>query len=87
MLKYTDLRRGINIGGSSWLCTKERLWRLHPSIYSIAETAKVNNLESYDYFVYFLEEVPKHMKQKDRPFLEDLLLWSKKLSEGIRKQQ
>ena len=56
-------------------------------IYSIAETAKANNLKPYDYFVYLLEEIPKHMAQKDRTFLENLLPWSKKLPEGIRKQQ
>ena len=56
-------------------------------IYSIAETAKANNLKPYDYFVYLLEEIPKHMEQKDRTFLENLLPWSKKLLEGIRKQQ
>lgn len=56
-------------------------------IYSIAETAKANNLKPYDYFVYLLEEIPKHKEQKDRTFLENLLPWSKKLPEGIRKQQ
>ena len=56
-------------------------------IYSIAETAKANNLKPYDYFVYLLEEIPKHMEQKDRTFLENLLPWSKKLPERIRKQQ
>ena len=56
-------------------------------IYSIAETAKANNLKPYDYFVYLPEEISKHMEQKDRTFLEDLLPWSKKLPEGIRKQQ
>ena len=57
------------------------------SIYSIAETTKANNLKPYDYFVYLLKEIPKHMEQKDRTFLEDLLPWSKKLPKGIRKQQ
>ena len=56
-------------------------------IYSIAETERVNNLKLYDYFMYLFEEIPKHMEQKDRTFLEDLLPWSKKLPEGIRKQQ
>ena len=56
-------------------------------IYSIAETAKANNLKPYDYFVYLLEEIPKHMEQKDRTFLENLLPLSKKLPEGILKQQ
>ena len=56
-------------------------------IYSIAETAKANNLKPYDYFVYLLDEIPKHMNQEDRTFLEDLLPWSEKLPERIRKQQ
>ena len=42
-------------------------------IYSIAETAKANNLKPYDYFVYLLEEIPKHMNEKDCSFIEDLL--------------
>lgn len=40
-------------------------------IYSIAETAKANNLKPYDYFEYLLEEIPKHMEDTDRSFLED----------------
>jgi transposase len=55
-------------------------------IYSIAETAKANNLKPYDYFVYLLEELPKYMDGGDRSLLEDLLPWSDKLPEGIRKQ-
>ena len=55
-------------------------------IYSIAETAKSNNLKPYDYFVYLLEEIPKHMDEAERSFLENLLPWSEKLPEGIRKQ-
>ena len=42
-------------------------------IYSIAETAKANSLKPYDYFVYLLEEIPKHMNEKDCSFIEDLL--------------
>ena len=42
-------------------------------IYSIAETAKANNLKPYNYFVYLLEEIPKHMNEKDCSFIEDLL--------------
>ena len=55
-------------------------------IYSIAETERVNNLKLYDYFMYLFEEIPKHMDQEDRTFLEDLLPWSEKLPEEIRKQ-
>ena len=54
-------------------------------IYSIAETAKANNLKPYEYFEYLLTEIPKHMDDTDRSFLDDLLPWSEKLPENIRK--
>lgn len=80
--------RGFCIGKKNWQMI-DTINGAHSSaiIYSIVETAKANNLKPYDYFVYLLEEIPKHMEQKDRTFLEDLLPWSKKLPEGIRKQQ
>ena len=42
-------------------------------IYSIAETAKANNLKPYEYYEYLLTEIPKHMDDKDYRFCEDLL--------------
>ena len=54
-------------------------------IYSIAETAKANNLKPYEYFEYLLTEIPKHMDDTDRSFLDDLLPWPEKLPENIRK--
>ena len=80
--------RGFCIGKKNWQMI-DTIKGAHSSaiIYSIAETAKANNLKPYDYFVYLLEEIPKYMEQKDRTFLEELLPWSKKLPEGIRKQQ
>lgn len=54
-------------------------------IYSIAETAKANNLKPYDYFEYLLSEIPNHMNDKDVSFLEDLLPWSEQLPERCRK--
>ena len=54
-------------------------------IYSIVETAKANNLKPFDYVQHLLEEIPKHMNDKDCSFLEDLLPWSEKLPAGIRK--
>ena len=56
-------------------------------IYSIAETAKANNLKLYEYFEYLLTQIPAHMDDTDHSFLEDLLLWSPKLPEYIRKQK
>lgn len=54
-------------------------------IYSIVETAKANNLKPFDYVEYLLEEIPKHMDDRDCSFLEDFLPWSEKLPAGIRK--
>ena len=54
-------------------------------IYSIAETAKANYLKPYDYFEYLLTEIPKHMADQNRLFIEELLPWSPKLPESIRK--
>lgn len=54
-------------------------------IYSIAETAKANSLKPYEYFEYLLTEIPEHMDDTDRSFLDDLLPWSEKLPESIRK--
>ena len=54
-------------------------------IYSIAETAKANNLKPYEYFEYLLSEIPEHMDDTDKSFLEDLLPWSANLPERIRK--
>lgn len=79
--------RGFCIGKKNWQMI-DTINGAHSSaiIYSIAETAKANNLKPYDYFVYLLEEIPKHMDEEDRSFLEALLPWSQKLPEGIRKQ-
>ena len=54
-------------------------------IYSIAETAKANNLKPYHYFEYLLTEIPKHMDDHDTSFCEDLLPWSDKLPAECRK--
>ena len=54
-------------------------------IYSIAETAKANNLKPYNYFEYLLTEIPQHMDDHDMSFCEDLLPWSDKLPAECRK--
>ena len=54
-------------------------------IYSIAETAKANNLKPYDYFEYLLTELPKHENDTNINFLKELLPWSETLPKHIRK--
>ena len=56
-------------------------------IYSIAETAKANQLKPYEYFEYLLTEIPKHMDDKNSNFLEELLPSSETLPENIRKPE
>lgn len=78
--------RGFCIGRKNWqIIDTINGARASAIIYSIAETAKANHLKPYDYFEYLLEEIPKHMDETDQSFLEDLLPWSEKLPERIKK--
>lgn len=54
-------------------------------MYSLVETARANGLKIYEYVKYLLEELPKHMDDTDRAFLDDLLPWSEKLSDYCHK--
>lgn len=71
-------------------CIGKKNWRLIDTIhgakasaiaYSIAETAKANNLKPYFYFKHLLTEISKHEDERDLSFLDDLLPWSKNLPE------
>ena len=66
--------KGFHIGKTNWQMI-DTIHGAHVSaiIYSITETAKANNLKPYDYFEYLLQEIPKHMEDADRSFLEDRL--------------
>ena len=54
-------------------------------LYSLAETAKANDLKPYNYFRHLLTEIPKHMDGSSLDFLEDLLPWSEQLPDDCRK--
>lgn len=78
--------RGFCIGKKNWqMIDTINGAKTSAMIYSIAETAKANNLKPYEYFKYLLEEIPKHMDDTDRSFLDRLLPWSAELPEHIRK--
>lgn len=78
--------RGFCIGRKNWqMIDTINGAKSSAIIYSIVETAKANNLKPFDYVQHLLEEIPKHMDDKDCSFLEDLLPWSEKLPAGIRK--
>jgi len=76
-------------------CIGKKNWRLIDTIhgakasaiaYSIAETAKANNLKPYFYFKHLLTEISKHEDESDLTFLDDLLPWSKNLPDNCLKQ-
>lgn len=78
--------RGFCIGKKNWVMVDTVAGAKSSAIiYSIAETAKANNLKPYDYFEYLLTEIPKHMDDTDRSFLDDLLPWSPNLPANCRK--
>ena len=78
--------RGFCVGKKNWhMIDTINGAKTSAMIYSIAETAKANNLKPYDYFEHLLDEIPKHMEDTDRSFLKELLPWSDKLPKHIRK--
>lgn len=78
--------RGFCVGKKNWqMIDTINGAKTSAIIYSIVETAKADNLKPYEYIQYILEEIPKHMEDKDRTFLENLLPWSENLPAGIRK--
>lgn len=57
-------------------------------IYTISETAKLNNLNPYYYFEHLLTELPKRMDGQeniDSEKLTPLLPWAKELPDKCRK--
>lgn len=78
--------RGFCIGKKNWVMIDTVAGAKSSAIiYSIAETAKANSLKPYDYFEYLLTEIPKHLDDTDRTFLDDLLPWSPNLPANCRK--
>lgn len=78
-------------------CIGKKNWMFHNTanganasamVYSISETAKLNNLRPYYYFKYLLTELPKCADKKgniDPADLDYLMPWSKSLPEECRK--
>ena len=78
--------RGFCVGKKNWqMIDTINGAKSSAIIYSIAETAKANDLKPYEYFEYLLAEIPKHMGDTDRSFSDNLVPWSEMLPESIRK--
>lgn len=71
-------------------CTGRNSWHIIDTVrgaqnsavlYSIAETAKANNLVPYEYYKYILEQMLRHMDDTNLEFMDDLLPWSDAVQE------
>lgn len=78
--------RGFCIGKKNWqVIDTINGAKTSAVIYSIVETAKANNMKSYEYFEHLPTVISEHMEVTDCNFLEELLPWSPALPENIRK--
>ena len=48
-------------------------------LYSLVETAKANQVNTYKYFELLLSELPNHMNDTDLRFIDDLMPWSPRI--------
>ena len=75
--------RTFCVGKKNWvLINSIRGAQASAIVYSISETAKLNDLNPYYYFKYLLEEIPRYMDEKgniEASNLEALLPWSEQL--------
>ena len=46
------------------------------TIFSLIETARANDADPYFYLKYLMEQMPKHLYDKGREFMPDLMPWS-----------
>jgi len=72
------------IGRKNWLfANTPRGARASVIIYSIIETAKVNNLKPFNYLMYLFEQLP-NVDTKDQAVIDRLLPWSDHLPDDCR---
>jgi len=77
---------------SSFLFEKVEIrskWRwLKNLLYSIAESAKANQLKPYEYFAYLLKELLKYPRENvPEEELKKLMPWSEALPDSCRKNK
>ena len=81
--------RPFCIGRKNWLfCNTERGAKASANIYSISETAKLNDLRPLKYFEYILAQLPYRCDEDgnvDPDKLDDLMPWSDKIPEDCKK--
>lgn len=68
--------KNLCVGRRNWLfCNTPDGAEATVIVYSLIETAKANGANPYYYLKYLLEEMPKHMEEEGRSFLEDMVPW------------
>lgn len=84
-----DAERSIKkfcVGKHSWhVIDSKNGAKASAILYSVAETAKANDLKPYEYFKYVLEQMLLHMEDSPKEFIQDLVPWSDKVSDNCRK--
>lgn len=79
--------RPFNIGRKNFvLMATDNGAKASAMAYSIIETAKANQLNTYKYLELLLIEIPKHIEDKDLKFIDDLLPWSPRVQEECPSQ-
>ena len=82
--------RPFCIGKKNWLfCDSIRGAKASAILYSITETAKLNELRPYQYVKYLLEKIPELMDKGDpipKEEIDSLVPWSKTLPEVCYKK-
>ena len=79
---------GLSVSARRTGCSITQQKEPGPVLYSISETAKLNNLRPYYYFRYILTELPKYCDKKgtiDPAKLDQLMPWAEELPEECRK--
>lgn len=83
--------RTFCIGKKNWMFFDSiRGAKASASVYSISETAKLNNLRPYNYFKYLLTELPKFSDEEgniDISKLDPLMPWATELPDECRKSR
>ena len=90
LFTFNDAERSVRsfcVGKHSWhIIDSKNGAAASAALYSIAETAKANNLKPYEYFSYLLEQLmhyPRNNVPEDE--LVKLMPWSEELPDCCRK--
>ena len=79
--------RNFCIGKKNWMMVDTRSGAYATAcMYSIVETVKANNLKTYEYLTYVLEEMSKCMQDLNTEVPERLMPWSDELPEYVHQK-